>query len=153
MERSGTKVRFVHSQKWGEVGLQETIPLPRKKTIYYVLCGFLMSIGIVVPGVSSTVILMILGIYEIYLESISSLNLAILIPIGIGLIIGSLIWLKLIKFLLDKYNSQTFFAIIGFVFGSVLVMYPGFKVDLNGLSSILLFFLCIFISLYLEHKI
>ena len=38
---------------------------------YLALCGFLMSIGVVVPGVSSTVILMLLGIYPIYLESVS----------------------------------------------------------------------------------
>ena len=122
-------------------------------TFYYAVCGFFMSIGIVVPGVSSTVILMIMGIYNIYLESISYLNLYILIPIGIGLLIGSLIWLKLIQFLLNKFNNQTFFAIIGFVFGSIFIMYPGITIDFNGLSSVALFFLCIFISLYLEQKI
>lgn len=122
-------------------------------TIYYVLCGFLMSIGIVVPGVSSTVILMILGIYGIYLESISSLNLIVLIPMILGLLLGSIIWLKIIQILLSKFNSQTFFAIIGFVFGSIFIMYPGITVDFNGLSSLALFFLCIFISFYLEQKI
>ena len=42
---------------------------------YLALCGFLMSIGVVVPGVSSTVILMLLGIYPIYLESVSFFKL------------------------------------------------------------------------------
>lgn len=121
-------------------------------TLYYVLCGFLMSIGIVVPGVSSTVILMILGVYGIYLESISCLNLTVLMPMLFGLILGSIIWLKIIQILLEKFNSQTFFAIIGFVFGSILIMYPGFTPDLNGYSSIVLFFICICISLYFEYK-
>ena len=119
---------------------------------YYVLCGFLMSIGVVVPGVSSTIILMILGIYGIYLESISCLNLSILIPMGIGLVIGAIIWLKIIQILLKNFNSQTFFAIIGFVLGSVLIMYPGFTTDINGFSSILLFFICMFISFSLESR-
>ena len=45
---------------------------------YLVLCGFLMSIGIVVPGVSSSVILILLGIYNIYLDSISTLYLPVI---------------------------------------------------------------------------
>ena len=52
-----------------------------------IISGFLMSIGIVVPGISSTLILMLLGIYDIYLNSIATINLAILIPLGIGILI------------------------------------------------------------------
>ena len=122
-------------------------------TLYYIICGLFMSIGIVVPGVSSTVILMILNIYKIYLEAISCLNLSVLLPLGTGIIIGSIFWLKIIQILLKKYNSQTFFAIIGFVFGSLLVMYPGFTLNYSGLISIILFLLCFFISYYLEKKI
>lgn len=122
-------------------------------TLYYIFCGLLMSIGIVVPGVSSTVILMILNVYEIYLSSISYLNLSVLLPLGTGLIIGSIFWLKIIQILLKKYNSQTFFAIIGFVFGSLLIMYPGFTLNYSGLISIILFLLCFFTSYFLEQKI
>ena len=122
-------------------------------SLYYALCGLSMSIGIVVPGVSSTVILMILNVYEIYLSSISCLNLSVLIPLGIGLIIGSIFWLKIIQILLKKFNSQTFFAIIGFVFGSLVIMYPGFSLNYSGLISIILFLLCVFTSYYLEQRV
>ena len=64
-----------------------------------------MSIGIVVPGVSSSVILILLGIYNIYLDSISTLYLPDLYPLGIGVIIGGLVFLNLIKYLLDYYYS------------------------------------------------
>ena len=121
--------------------------------LYYILCGLFMSIGIVVPGVSSTVILMILNVYEIYLNSISCLNLSVLIPLGIGLNLGSIFWLKIIQILLKKFNSQTFFAIIGFVFGSLVIMYPGFTLNYSGLISIILFLLGVFTSYYLEQKI
>lgn len=121
-------------------------------TYYLILCGFLMSIGIVVPGISSTVILMILGIYSIYLESISCLNLSILLPMGIGLILGSIIWLKIIQFLLSKFYTQTFYSIIGFVLGSIPILYPGMTFNFTGISSVLLFFICIYISFNLEKK-
>lgn len=90
----------------------------------FILSGFLMSIGVVVPGVSSTVILMCLGTYYTYLEAISILNLSVLIPMGIGLFLGCIIFLKLINLLLKKYYSQTFYSIIGFVFGSIFILIP-----------------------------
>ena len=67
-----------------------------------VISGFFMSIGIVVPGVSSTLILMCFGIYNVYLQAISNLNIGILIPLGIGVVIGGIVFLKLIKYLLDN---------------------------------------------------
>lgn len=117
---------------------------------YLVLSGFLMSMGIVIPGVSSTVILMCLGVYPTYLAAVASLNIPILLPMGIGILIGSLIFLKLIHFLLSKYYSETFYAIIGFVIGSVFVLYPGITFNLEGIIAIFLFIICFFIGLKLE---
>ena len=74
---------------------------------FLILAGFLMSIGVVVPGVSSTVILMLLGVYETYLYAVSIMNMRILLPMGIGLLIGGFLCMKLIQFLLNKYHSQT----------------------------------------------
>lgn len=109
--------------------------------MYLVLVGICMSIGVVVPGVSSTVILMLLGVYSAYLTSVAEIYLPVLIPIGIGLALGSLISMKIIKYLLDNYYIQTFYSIIGFTIGSVFVLYPGISFDLTGLISVLCFFL------------
>lgn len=104
-----------------------------------------MSAGIIIPGVSNTLILMLIGVYDAYLSSISSLYLPFLFPLGFGVCIGSLFFMKLTKYLLDNYYSQTFFSIIGFTIGSVFVLYPGFSFDINGLISFfsLVFGLCI----------
>lgn len=104
---------------------------------YLVLCGFAMSIGVVVPGVSSTIILMLLGVYTTYLSSVSLIYLPVLIPIGIGLIIGGIVFMKLTKFMLDKFYAQTFYTIIGFTLGSIFILWPEFNYDINGLISIL----------------
>ena len=82
-----------------------------------------MSIGIVVPGVSSSVILILLGIYNIYLDSISTLYLPVLFPLGIGVIIGGLVFLNLIKYLLDYYYTKTFYCIIGFIIERKLILH------------------------------
>lgn len=110
--------------------------------IYLVLSGFLMSIGVVLPGVSSTLILMILGIYPIYLTSISNVYLPILVPMGIGLILGGFIFMKLTKYLLNNYYISTFLAIIGFTLGSILVLIPTF----TSLIEIIISLFCIILG-------
>lgn len=88
----------------------------------FVIAGLAMSAGVIIPGVSSTIILMLLGKYDTYLSAISSLNFSILIPMGIGLCIGSIFLLFLINFFLNKFRDLTYFAIIGFILGSLPVL-------------------------------
>ena len=115
--------------------------------MYFVMCGAIMSLGIVVPGVSSTIILMLLGVYSVYLQSIANLYFPILIPMGVGLILGSIIVMKLTKRLLEKYYGKTFYAIIGFTIGSIFVLLP------QGMSLIetMLCVLCVFLGVYISR--
>ena len=94
--------------------------------IFLIISGFAMSAGVIIPGVSSTLILMLLGIYEIYLFSVSTIYLPFLIPLCIGLFIGAIVFMRITKFLLDKFYAQTLFVIIGFTLGSIFVLYPRF---------------------------
>ena len=107
--------------------------------IFLVISGFMMSAGVIIPGVSSTLILMLLGVYDAYLISVSSLYVPFLFPLAVGLFIGAIFFMKLIKFLLDNFYAQTFFSIIGFTLGSVLVLYPGISSGPEGLLGILCF--------------
>lgn len=114
--------------------------------INLIFAGFLMSAGIVIPGVSSTVILMLFGIYNIYLNAISTLNIVILLPIAIGVIVGGLVFLKVIQILLKYFTQYTYYAIAGFTLGSIFVLFPGFSFDIYGIISIGLFVICMFLS-------
>lgn len=120
--------------------------------IFLVLSGFIMSIGIIVPGISSSVLLMILGIYNIYLVGVSTVNFSILMPMGIGIICGGLFFLKLTQYFIRNYFAQTYYAIIGFVLGSVLILYPGFEFNFTGLISIAIFALCYLIGKTFEKE-
>lgn len=80
---------------------------------------------------------MLLGVYDAYLVSVSSLYLPLLIPMAIGLFIGSIICMKLIKFLLERFYVPTFYCIIGFTLGSIFVLYPGFTFDIYGIISVI----------------
>jgi len=114
--------------------------------LFLILSGFFMSIGIVVPGVSSTVILMILGVYSTYLSALSVVNMTVLFPMMLGAGIGSIIFMKLIQKLLNKYHSQTIFGIIGFSLGSILILYPTYLFNLESLVSIILLILGVIIG-------
>ena len=105
--------------------------------IYILFCGFMMSFGVIIPGISSTLILMLLGVYDAYLLSVSSLYFPFLIPLATGLLIGSIFCMKLIKFLLDRFYSQTFYTIIGFTIGSIFVLLPVTNSALETIISIL----------------
>lgn len=115
--------------------------------VYLVMCGAIMSVGIVVPGVSSTIILMLLGVYSIYLQSVANIYLPVLIPLGIGLILGSIIVMKLTKKLLEKYYAQTFYSIIGFTIGSIFVLLPQGMTLLETILCVL----CIVLGVYISN--
>lgn len=119
---------------------------------YLILCGFCMSVGIVVPGVSSTIILMLLGVYGIYLNSVSSLYFPVLIPIGIGVILGGFCFMKLTKYLLDCFYVPTFYCIIGFTVGSIFVLLPAFSSIIDVIIGILSTFLGFFLASAFEGK-
>lgn len=81
---------------------------------------------------------MILGIYQTYLEAIATLNLSILFPIALGLLMGGVIFLILLKFLFEHFKVLTYFGIIGFTISSVFVLYSGFTLNLEGIISLIL---------------
>ena len=117
--------------------------------IYLLLSGLTMSLGIIIPGVSSTVILMLLGVYNIYLNSIAGIYLPVLIPLLIGVIIGSIICMKIMKILLEYFYAPTFYTIIGFSLGSIFVIYPGFTFDLNGIIA----FFCLVVGFIISNML
>lgn len=92
--------------------------------------GIIAAATMVIPGVSGSMVLMIMGYYKPIIDVISDLtnfsnlghNMAVLIPFGIGVVLG--IWLvaKLINFLFAKFKTKTFFGIIGFVLASVFII-------------------------------
>ena len=93
---------------------------------------------------------MCLGVYPAYLNAVSCLNLQILIPMGIGLILGCIVFLAIIKVLLQKFYMQTYYSIIGFTLGSILVLYSPISFDSAGILSILLLIVSFIIAGKLE---
>ena len=84
---------------------------------------------------------MILGVYNTYLSAVSIVNMNVITPMLIGVIIGSLIFMKIIKILLNKFHFQTIMGIIGFSLGSLLILYPTYSLNIESLISIIILIL------------
>ena len=78
-----------------------------------VLLGVAVAGSSIVPGVDSAVILSSLGLYELYVGSLADFNLQVLIPAGVGLIIGALVISFLINKLIKRFYTGTFSIIFG----------------------------------------
>ena len=93
--------------------------------------GVLASATIVIPGVSGSFLLMVMGYYEPLLRIINEItsftnlynNIIVMIPFGIGLVIGAIVIAKLIDFCLNKYPIKTYYVIIGFVIASIIEVF------------------------------
>ncbi len=89
-------------------------------TIYGVIIGF----GTIVPGISSSFILMYIGAYELLLKAIVDFNLMIIIPVGIGAVLSILLFAKVITYMFNRFYGYTYYAVIGFVTGSIITILP-----------------------------
>lgn len=100
----------------------ENISFMQKIIIF--LIGAIAAFSMVIPGISGSMIVVILGYYELMTKSISSFNLAFIIPFAIGIIVGIIVATKIIKYLLENYYITTYSGIIGFVLGSIPMVMP-----------------------------
>ncbi|MDP4549310.1 DUF368 domain-containing protein [Alkalihalobacillus macyae] len=118
--------------------------------------GWLASTAMILPGVSGSFVLLLLGSYQTVIHGLSSFQIPLLLTVGAGIIIGLSLTGKLISLLLKKYTVATYSVMIGLVIGSVVVLYPGFKSDIMlGIASVVTLFLGLgaaFILGKIEHK-
>ena len=95
--------------------------------ILYLFSGLVDAFGMVVPGVSSTALLMVIGTYNNIIYSLSDIehiiiNLNILIPYGIGIFMGIIITSITINYLFKKYNKKSFSFILGVILSTLLTL-------------------------------
>lgn len=133
------------------------------KYITLFVVGIIAAATMVIPGISGSFVLMLLGYYEpiintikdfTHLNNIAS-NLAILIPFGIGVLVGIVLIAKLIEYLLAKHEIPTYFMIIGFILASIIsiIVEVGLTTNIMFIvSGIILFMLGFVIAYKLGEK-
>lgn len=94
------------------------------------LVGMVAAATMVIPGVSGSFVLMLLGFYEPIIKTISNItkpsllgtNISILLPFGLGILIGIVLVAKILEFLFNKYEVPTYYAILGFIIASIFTL-------------------------------
>lgn len=95
------------------------------------LVGVVAAATMVIPGISGSFVLMLLGYYQPIVKIVSDLtnfdhlvhNFSVLIPFGIGVLIGIVLIAKLIEYLFKKYETTTYYGILGFIAASVIGLF------------------------------
>lgn len=97
-------------------------------TVGWLICGVLWGLSFIVPGFSSSTLLLFFGIYEKMSEGISTLNFGVLIPLGCAMLATLLLFSKLMKLIFDKFYSVVSHCVLGFVIATTLMIVPSFAV-------------------------
>lgn len=114
----------------------------------FVLAGGLIALGVLVPGLSPSNLLLVLGLYDPMLKGFKGFDiLGVFLPIAIGGLLVMLLFSKLMEWLLEHYHSKVYHFILGIVIASTVLIvlppvadYSGFT-WLTAVSGVILFVL------------
>ena len=96
--------------------------------LFLIISGAIAMCSMILPGLSGSFVLLLLGNYELIICAINDLNFSILIPFGIGALSGIILFAKLLQFIFKKFRNNTISLLTGFIFGSLIVLWP-WKLD------------------------
>jgi len=119
--------------------------------VQLVIYGAIIGFGTIIPGISASVILMYIGGYQVLLDAVSNINIAVLIPAGLGFILSVILFAKLISLLFKNAYGFTYYAVLGFVLGSILPIFPGIAFSLSYLICLLILITGFYLSFYLSR--
>lgn len=92
--------------------------------LFIFLSGAIAICAMILPGISGSFILLILGKYEFIIESIKDLNVLVIAVFGLGCVVGLLSFSRLVSWLLNKYHDLTVAILAGFMIGSLNKIWP-----------------------------
>lgn len=141
---------IIWMQFWGEGRAQVlTVELKTMITLFFV--GALAAATMVIPGVSGSMMLMSLGYYTPIIDYINAFVIAlvtldfgtvwycmgVLVPFGIGVLLGIFLIAKLVEYLLKQHERMTYFAILGLVMSSPIAVLGGMSIGTVGIAAII----------------
>lgn len=98
-------------------------------TVGWLLCGLLWGLSFIIPGFSSSTLLLFFGIYEKMSEGISTLDFGVLIPLGLAMLATLLLFSRLMKLVFDKFYAVVSHCVLGFVIATTLMILPSFATE------------------------
>ncbi len=92
--------------------------------LYLFLCGVVAICSMVLPGLSGSFVLIIMGNYALVIGAIGQFDLAVLVPMALGCVVGLVAFSNLLTVVYQRFHDQTVATMTGFVLGSLAVIWP-----------------------------
>lgn len=105
------------------------------------ISGIIAICAMILPGISGSFLLLLLGQYQYMLNALNTRNIIEILVFGIGAVIGILGFSKLLNYLLERYESATMAFLIGIMVGTLRL--PINQISANDGSSIICIILAI----------
>ncbi len=132
--------------------LNPTLDLNLKSIALQLFAGVIISIGFVLPGISTSYLLVVLGLYQPILEAISHFEVLVLLPLITGVLLGTFALTGFLSWAMRMHPKATYMIILGFLLGSIASVFPGFPTLDNIFPTVLLFVIG-FASIYLISRL
>ncbi len=92
---------------------------------YLVLCGVVAVCSMILPGLSGSFVLILMGNYQLVaIDAINNRDINILLPVLIGAVFGIIAFSHIISWVLRRFKNQTIAALTGFILGSLAIIWP-----------------------------
>ncbi|MGI6006820.1 MAG: DUF368 domain-containing protein [Ruminococcus sp.] len=115
---------------------------------WYVFCGFIWGLSMIIPGLSSSSVLLFMGLYQPMTEGIARLDPQVVLPLLLGFLITIISLSRIVNSLLNRYHNIMSKIILGFVISSVLLILP---VSFAGAAEMLMGAVCFGAGFYAAH--
>ena len=99
--------------------------------VYLMVCGVAAMCSMIIPGLSGSFVLLLMGNYRLVLNSVNALSsgdlsvvVSVVLPVGIGAVVGLLALSRSLSWLFRKHHDKAIGTITGFVAGSLVIIWP-----------------------------
>lgn len=96
--------------------------------VWLLIAGVVSAVALVLPGISVSYLLLLLGMYDKTILAIHALDLGYLIPLGLGLVLGVVLTTKALDRLMTRHPRGTYLTILGFMLATLPTLFPGWPV-------------------------
>ena len=107
--------------------------------LYILFSGVIASSAMILPGISGSLILVILGVYAYLIKSLDNLEMIVIFTFISGALVGLLGFSRILKYLFNKHRDTTYTIMLGLVIGSIEKVWPWNKSFSTELSNLNLF--------------
>ena len=121
--------------------------------LVFMISGLIDAFGTVIPGLSSTALLMLFGSYDIIMTAISEVNLFILTYYGIGMMVGLILVSYLMNYLFSKYKKKTYSLVLGLVIGSMIILFGRVIGNISNIYELMICLLLLCLGVYVGKKL